>query len=72
MDVVQLDVLPGGDVQDAVGVLLGDLRERVELIGADATERILMRCMPGASQAVPTPLVRAAFGKAICWVVMPS
>ncbi len=35
VDVVELDVLSGGDVQNPVGILLGHLREDVELIGRD-------------------------------------
>jgi hypothetical protein len=39
VDVVELDVLARGDVQDPVGVLLGQRREHVELIRRHAAER---------------------------------
>ena len=38
VDVVELDVLARGDVQDAVGVFLGQLGQHVELLGRDAAE----------------------------------
>ena len=41
MDEVELDVLAGGDVQDAVRVFLGALGEHVELLRCDAAVRDL-------------------------------
>jgi hypothetical protein len=47
VDVVELDVLTRGDVQDAVRVLLGERRELVELVGRDAAEGDLDAHHPG-------------------------
>ncbi len=38
VDVVELEVLPGGDVADAVGVLLGEVGEDLHLLGVQAAE----------------------------------
>ncbi len=39
MDIMQLKILTRGDVKNAVGVLLGELGQRVQLLGGNATER---------------------------------
>ena len=39
VDVVKLEILASGDVRDAVGILLGQFRQRLELLGVQPTRR---------------------------------
>ncbi len=47
VDEVELNVLPGRDVEDAVRVFLGACRHRLELVGRDLTEWELDSVHPG-------------------------
>ena len=72
VDVVQLHVLARGDVADGVRVLLGHIGETSIWSAFRPPNGILMRCMPGASHTVSTPLV-AGVGKqaALAQAIVP-
>jgi hypothetical protein len=59
---VELDVLPGGDVAPAPGVVVGDLRHQVELMGEQ----------PAVGDLDPHHLVVAALALAVDPVVQPE
>ena len=48
VDEVELEVLPGGHVQDAVGILLGKFGQHLELVGIQASEGHLDAVHPGS------------------------
>ena len=63
LDVVQLKVLPGGDVGDAVGVFLRQLGQTSSCAAFRPPPGILMRCIPGASHIVVRAFGQVAGGK---------
>ena len=44
---MQLEILPGGDVQNAIGVFFGNLRQDLELFGRDSSKGDLDALHPG-------------------------
>ena len=62
MHVVKLKILPGGHVRDAVGILLRQLRQSLELSGVESAGGNLDALHPGASHMVLGPLVNFADG----------
>ena len=73
VDEVELEVLARGDVDDAVGVLLGEVGQDLELPGVDAAERDLDPLHAGRVPQRGRPLGEAAAtGRPGCCVSTPS
>ena len=68
---VKLDVLPGGDVADAVGIFLGQVGQHAHLLGIERAERDLDPLHAGGVPERLGALGQRA-GRGAFWVCMPS